>query len=920
MNNNFLSSFTPSLMSSETLEAIFVQRHKLVEDLIESVRHSAETANKHFRLLIGMRGIGKTHTIALIYHRLKKIEELQDNLLIAWLKEEEWGVNFWLDLLIRIFQALAFEYPESYETKLKQDVEFIYEFSAEEATRYAERILREFIGDKTLLLLAENLDEIFNGLGDSGQKQFRAYLQNNNLITIIATSQSLFNGVSNKDAPFYGFFNPKYLDKLTIEEATNLLSKIAQRQQDKELESFIQSSMGKDRIKAIHHLAGGNHRVYIIFSQFLTRNALDELVKPVMQTLDELTPYYQARMQSLSPQQRKIIELLCDKSNALPVKEIAQRCFISHQTASSQLKDLRKKGYVIAESIGRESFYELQEPLMRICLEVKKQRGEPIKLFIDFLRIWYTKEELLERYLSLPEEAKIEKQYIKQAMNISLTDEQISEKLYLFIQEKILDMDSEKLFEILNQKNIDDDIWLYTGDTFYESGNYETALKVCNLALKNNSDNIEILRIKAQTLFELEYNEENLYIHNRLINLTPLDSKVWNNKGVILGRMGKYPEELRAYDEALKLEPTDINALRNKALSLYKLEQYEQAIEVFNQVIQHYPKDAMSWSDKSRALLNIGKHDEALESVNYAISLDSKYINSWINKGIICYKMKLYEESLMAFEEAIKLDKDNLEAMILIIYTLEKLKKYDEALEYCNILFIHDSNNITAWSSKFNIQIELNQYKEALISSEKMIQIQPQNAVSWLSKGIALYYLENYYQSIESFDKAIEINPNFSSAFLAKTEAILKLNNWEEGFKKLDDALNRFANKKEESHIGDTSEYIKIIWDSTRDINVWKSRIKTLVKIYDKHQVISVLSKGIVDHIPKLMSEMVSNKLARTWLEIWQSIVGNKPELSIALRFLKTAVEYKETKGDRRILLQLAKEEREILEPLVKLQ
>jgi DNA-binding transcriptional ArsR family regulator len=533
MNNNFISSFTPSLMSPATLEAIFVQRHKLVEHLIELVENSTKTANKHFRLLIGMRGIGKTHIIALIYYRLKATEDLQDKLLIAWLKEEEWGVNSWLDLLLRIFQALKIEYPALYQTKLQARIEALYELPTEDATPAGEKILKEFIADKTLLLLTENLDEIFNGLGNLGQKQFRAYLQNNNLITIIATSQSLFSGVSNKNSPFYGFFAPQYLDKLTIEEATSLLTKIAQLQQNTELESFIKSATGKDRIKAIHHLAGGNHRVYIIFSQFLTPNSLDKLVKPVMQTLDELTPYYQARMQWLSPQQRKIIELLCDKANALPVKEIAQRCFITHQTASSQLKDLREKGYVTANSVGRESFYELLEPLMRICLAVKKQRGEPIKLFINFLRIWYTEKEL-----------------------------------------------------------------------------------------------------------------------------------------------------------------------------------------------------------KIRELL---------------------------------------------------------------------------------------SNNC----------------------------------------------LEREFINIEELE----------------TE--------------------------------DPTEYIQLIWDSTKDINTWKFRLQTLVEIYNKYQVVSSLSKGIVDNIPNLMSEMVSDKLARTWLKIWQEIAGNKPELAIALRLLKTAVEYKETKGDRRILLQLAKEEREILESLL---
>jgi len=57
-------------------------------------------------------------------------------------------------------------------------------------------------------------------------------------------------------------------------------------------------------------LAGDNHRVYMIFAEFLTRDSLDKLVKPFLQTLDELTPYYQARMAWLSPQQRKILDAM----------------------------------------------------------------------------------------------------------------------------------------------------------------------------------------------------------------------------------------------------------------------------------------------------------------------------------------------------------------------------------------------------------------------------------------------------------------------------------------------------------------------------------------------------------------------------------------------------------------------------------
>ncbi|NJM27638.1 MAG: winged helix-turn-helix transcriptional regulator, partial [Pseudanabaena sp. RU_4_16] len=145
---------------------------------------------------------------------------------------------------------------------------------------------------------------------------------------------------------------------------------------DRELASFIQTATGRARIRAVNHLAGGNHRVYIIFSQFLTRESLDELVTPFMRMLDDLTPYYQSRMKELSNQQRKIMELLVDRRQAVMVKDIGDACFIDQRAVASQLRELKKKGYVVSSEVGRESFYELSEVLMRFCLEVKKFRGD----------------------------------------------------------------------------------------------------------------------------------------------------------------------------------------------------------------------------------------------------------------------------------------------------------------------------------------------------------------------------------------------------------------------------------------------------------------------------------------------------------------------------------------------------------------
>jgi len=49
---------------------------------------------------------------------------------------------------------------------------------------------------------------------------------------------------------------------------------------------------------------------------------------------------------------------------------------------------------VISEKRGKESYYEMAEPIMRLCLEIKNQRGRPLRLIARFLRAWFPEEVL----------------------------------------------------------------------------------------------------------------------------------------------------------------------------------------------------------------------------------------------------------------------------------------------------------------------------------------------------------------------------------------------------------------------------------------------------------------------------------------------------------------------------------------------
>ncbi|SFO63633.1 hypothetical protein SAMN05443579_104362 [Variovorax sp. PDC80] len=412
----YLSHFTPSMMQPDTLQQMLVQRQPLIDACYDDVVHSVTTRSKHHYLFVGPRGIGKTHLVSLLHHRLSQSKEVREKGLIAWMREEEWGVTSFFELVLRILRTLDQKHPD---LGIAARTTPLYELTLKQAEAQASSLLLDVLGDKTLIVLLENLDDLFDQLGDAGQRQFRAFIQNHPQLVLVTTTPSLFAGVSLQKSPFYGFFDIQALKEFSLEDVVDLLKKIAVERGDEALAEFIGTPEGHARIRAVHHLAEGNPRIYVIFAQFLSREALDELVQAVMHTLDELTPYYQARMKELSGQQRKIVEYLVSYRGAAPVKQIAKACFITHQTCSGQLKQLREKRYVRSIEQGRESYYELTEPLMRLCMEVKSQRGEPIGLFVEILRIWYTEAELSEWLEGSRAKGSIEEQYVRRALELT---------------------------------------------------------------------------------------------------------------------------------------------------------------------------------------------------------------------------------------------------------------------------------------------------------------------------------------------------------------------------------------------------------------------------------------------------------------------------------------------------------------------
>lgn len=375
------SRFTPSLMPRDLLERLFVAREQTLDRIMTRVTAATTSKERNHTLLVGPRGSGKTHLVSLAYYRARDLRSSGAALQLAWLPEDPWTIVTYRHLL----QAIAERLEPPLERPLPTAVPEL------EAL-----LVRRAESEGPIVVVLENLDQIFDALGNPGQQQLRHLLQAHRPFLLIATTTRIDRTLSDQAEPFYGFFTTTRLESFDVEQATAMLAAIAAENGDQTLVDYLHGDEGQARLRTIAHLAGGQPRIWALLASALTVERLGELIELLLTRFDDLTPYYQEQLGRLSPQQRLIIAELADVDRPINVVDLAERLGIGQRSLSKTLGELVQRGWVTptqsklaARLDRRRTYYELAEPLARISFQIKDARGEPLRLVVEFLKHWF---------------------------------------------------------------------------------------------------------------------------------------------------------------------------------------------------------------------------------------------------------------------------------------------------------------------------------------------------------------------------------------------------------------------------------------------------------------------------------------------------------------------------------------------------
>jgi AAA ATPase domain len=505
-----LLRFTPSAQEPEVLEQLFVQREPLLQDLVSDVKRAAQGKARRHRLLIGPRGIGKSHIVAMLSNRLNA--QPVRGCEVVLVSEDLWGIRSFADLVREI---LGTEQTPSDEL--------------------AEQQLRAATANKLLVLIIENFDSVLSQINPSGVHRLRSVAEDCKLL-IVATAPQLFDQVSKSRDPFYGFFDIEHLDELSLENACSLLQKVAALRDDQALGAFLATDLAMARLQAIRALAGGHPRIWMLFAGCISVQAMEELVPLFIETLDDLTPYYQSRVGALPPQQQAVVLALCKQPGALTNGMIAELAHIGERQSATITKQLVEKGFLrpastSIPSIGddRLSWWELREPLLRLSLDVKQTRGKPLKLVVEFLREWFGLRLIFERTKVV---GTLTKKYIEVALDNNLRP-----------------FDKDELFEVAKLFG--------SNENFAEAARSTGVYEEIKLGIDKVSNSIKseanLLKVAQDALSRGRYSEE-LDTYEKLLTFAHSDSYL-ELQATCLVHLGKF----EAFDALISKHPGVMN-------------------------------------------------------------------------------------------------------------------------------------------------------------------------------------------------------------------------------------------------------------------------------------------------------------------------------------------------------------------------
>ncbi len=477
--------YNPGRDSVDYLQAITcgARGQHILEQLLISLRGEIGRANHQHHLLIGPRGAGKTHLLRLLTAGRIPADTQLATAYLPVVMPEETALRSPADLFLKFVERLA--------ELLKVSPAAIAHDKAANARAICLAALTSAKGmrnpldrlesaanaltsaaqtlERILLVVAENMDQILYLGAQTTRKgpqeelwALRRHLQASPHLLLIAAAPTLFGAVGSPGQAFFDFFREHQLSVLADAEVLEVI----RRRLDDEAAHPGEDALRQERVRLLKQsfprksqdlsgilaITGGLPRFVHLIYEVLVQTDLQQLVDVLDDFLDEMTPYFQTRIDPrLVPQPE--IDLLHTLALARSPKQPTELAALLYGVGTNEVSELlgrlQERGLVqrVGRPGGKAVTWDLTEPLFRVWTQFRDNPDalQHYQLLAEIVAVIYTLNEieadmhqLAQEHVALPAGCR-QAQGVRQRLNMLESAKEAHQRFESVAQNKSFD-------------------------------------------------------------------------------------------------------------------------------------------------------------------------------------------------------------------------------------------------------------------------------------------------------------------------------------------------------------------------------------------------------------------------------------------------------------------------------------------------
>ncbi|GAB3767110.1 tetratricopeptide repeat protein [Spirosoma pomorum] len=722
-NSLNISLYNPHEQGKENLISQFVVRGKTFNRIFNDIKDSKMKYPEQHYLIEGQRGMGKTTLLLRLAYEVENNKNLCEWLLPIVLKEEAY---YSVTSLTKLWEEVARHLSDRIEfAELIYEIENI-EITEDKYEEYSFSLLIKYLtkNKKKILLLVDNLNEIFQIFSEKEGQRFREVLLTCTHIRFIGASSITLEAFYNYKEAFFDFFKVVSLRGLNYKETKDLINYLGKSySQETKTNEII--SKESERLNTLLLLTGGVIRTIILLFEIFVEQLVGNTLNDLERLLDRVTPFYKHRMDDLNPTQRPIVHIIALNWDAMRINEISSKAKISEEETTKILSELEKV-YIVESKVekGQKDYYQLRERFFNIWYLMRMSRNNnKVIWLVKFLASWYSRNEIkrsatmhfkaLDLGLFNPEIAAIVTNALVLTEKLDFqTEHQLISKTRSYV--------SQKNTSFSNITLISEKEKLEQAKEKYYKGEKEDAIKM-----------IHTKRGSSESLLGHLYNEVNEFDkaieHFSKIIDKNNSVRAWNGLANSYSYINNYSKAEECYKKAIEIDNEYTGALENLALLYIKLENKEKAIECYQK----------------------------------ATDIDKDCITAWISLAELYYDTKEYDKAIYNFEKATQIDHEYLDALEGLGRTYCTINNYSRAEDYYLRAIEIDDKYTIVWTNLGVLYYNVKNYNEAKNCYLNAIKFGGSESVfEWENLGKVYFQLKDYDQAKECYQNANKLLPN----------------------------------------------------------------------------------------------------------------------------------------------------------------